>query len=241
MEITNLIIKLPWHRDRRWQNREQSKINKIIIHQELADGSIESVNQYHINPGAENHISEKGCPHFCYHYGIRKFKNGGEIAQVNELSHITWHTGGQNASGVGIMLEGCFRGTGFQNGEEGPTPAQISSLQFLVGYLLDALDLTNQDVYGHYHFGKPACPGYKVSDWIEKYRFGLAGSSGGQLKPMETITIQKTLNEAGYNCGKPDGIIGPRTIKAIRNYQHDNNLVVDGIPGPQTQRALQNI
>ncbi len=139
------------------------------------------------------------------------------------------------------MLEGCFKGTGFQNGEEGPTPTQLNSLQFLVEYLIDALDLTHQDIYGHYHFGKPACPGYIVSEWIEENSFGLAGSNDEQIKPMDTIAIQKTLNKTGYNCGKPDGIIGLQTIIAIRNYQSDHNLVVDGVPGPQTQRALQNI
>ena len=112
---------------------------------------------------------------------------------------------------------------------------------FLRSFLVFLMFFGHQDIYGHYHFGKPACPGYIVSDWIEKYRFGLSGGSDEQIKPMETKSIQKTLNKAGYECGKPDGIIGPMTILAIRNYQSDHNLVVDGVPGPQTQPALQNI
>ncbi|MBC8278700.1 MAG: N-acetylmuramoyl-L-alanine amidase [FCB group bacterium] len=55
-------------------------------------------------------------------------------------------------------------------GHDGPTPAQIDSLEWLTGYLLKSLKLTPQDVYGHYHFGKPACPGYQAADWVEAYR-----------------------------------------------------------------------
>jgi hypothetical protein len=100
MKITNQITTLPWHPFRRWSVRELTGINRIIIHQELGDGSVEDVNQYHIQP---NHISPKGCPHFCYHYGIDKI---GEIIQSNDLRNITWHTKGQNEVGIGIMLVG---------------------------------------------------------------------------------------------------------------------------------------
>ncbi len=96
MEIKNLINILPWHQKRRWSMRDANSIKKIIIHQELSDGTIEEVNGYHI--GLDNHISAKGCPHFCYHYGIRGGKeHDGQIIQANELSHITWHTKGQNS------------------------------------------------------------------------------------------------------------------------------------------------
>ena len=88
MTILNKISKLEWHPLRRWATRELTAINKIIIHQELGEGDIEAVNRYHIRP---NHISSRGCPHFCYHYGIEKY---GEIIQANEMGQITWHTTG---------------------------------------------------------------------------------------------------------------------------------------------------
>jgi hypothetical protein len=78
MNIYNQIHLLEWHPYRRWSKRELKGIDKIIIHQELAEGDIEAVNRYHIHL---NHISPMGCPHFCYHYGIEK---SGEIIQVNE-------------------------------------------------------------------------------------------------------------------------------------------------------------
>jgi N-acetyl-anhydromuramyl-L-alanine amidase AmpD len=241
VQIVNMIKKLPWHEERRWPARDPGQINKIIIHQELAAGRLEEVNTYHISPGSDNHLSTRGCPHLCYHYGIRQFERDGEIVQANELSHITWHTKNYNTSGVGILLEGCFKGTGYDYGTDGPTTAQMEALENLVDYLIDALGLTHQDVYGHYHFGKPACPGYRISEWVETYRFGLESKTNSQLKPMDIRLIQRALKKTGYDCGKVDGIIGPQTVTALRNFQRDHNLDIDGIPGPQTQRSLQNL
>ena len=40
--------------------------------------------------------------------------------------------------------------------------------------------------------------------------------------------IQQALNEAGFNCGTPDGISGQNTQNAIKQYQTENGLEVDG-------------
>ena len=166
MTILNQINTLPWHSVRRWSVRDLTGINRIIIHQELGEANVEAVNRYHLKP---NHISKRGCPHFCYHYGIEKT---GEIIQANELYHITWHTTGQNDTGIGIMLAGDFSGPGHEAGTSEPTPEQMQSLGELGDYLMKAFSLSNLDIYGHYHFGKPACPGYKVQEWIEMRRRG---------------------------------------------------------------------
>lgn len=229
MEIINLTAELEWHASRSWATRELSRINKIIIHQELGEGTIEQVNRYHVKP---NHMSPKGCPHFCYHYGIRK---NGEIVLANELSNITWHTKGQNGVAVGIMLVGNFAGPGHTVGTTEPTAEQLASLADLVDYLKKAFKLTNQEVFGHYHFGKPACPGTVVQEWIEDYRNNITAVSA----PEKTVSeIQKRLNKLGYACGEVDGVIGVKTMAAIRKFQADNLLEVDGIVGPQTWKRL---
>ncbi len=231
MIITNLITKLPWHPIRRWSKRNVNNISKIVLHQELAEGTIEAVNNYHINP---NHISDRGCPHFCYHYGIRK---DGEVIQANELSDITWHTKGQNAISVGIMLVGNFKGPGHQLGSDKPTDAQMKSVEEIVAYLQETLNLSKQDVYGHYHYGKPACPGYHVSDWIENHRNQIPID----LNSITVEHVQKMLNDLGYNSGIVDGVIGRRTTEAIRKFQADNRLEPDGIPGPKTITKLLDL
>lgn len=40
--------------------------------------------------------------------------------------------------------------------------------------------------------------------------------------------VQQALNDAGYNCGTPDGVAGKTTAKAITAYQADNGLKQTG-------------
>ena len=45
------------------------------------------------------------------------------------------------------------------------------------------------------------------------------------------ISLQEALLERGYEAGKPDGIMGPATRSAIRQFQAANGLIADGYPG----------
>jgi GH24 family phage-related lysozyme (muramidase) len=56
--------------------------------------------------------------------------------------------------------------------------------------------------------------------------------------PSTIVGYQKALALLGYDVGKADGIAGPRTIAAVKNFQKDHGLVVDGKVGPKTQHAL---
>ncbi|MGC9343523.1 MAG: peptidoglycan recognition protein family protein [Bacteroidales bacterium] len=234
MNIQNKITQLPWHPRRRWSKRDLAGIQRIIIHQELGEADIKAVNHYHINP---NHITPKGCPHFCYHFGIEK---NGDILQVNELSDITWHTPGQNEEGIGIMLTGNFAGPGHLIATSKPTPNQIRSLGWLCDYLVHSFILTKRDIFGHCHFGKPACPGTQIQEWIEKRWETPLLEKGIKDVPKTILAIQKRLDLTGYDPGPLDGIMGVRTQAAIRAFQRDHSLLADGIVGPKTWSVLLN-
>lgn len=60
------------------------------------------------------------------------------------------------------------------------------------------------------------------------------GAQGGNVK-----ILQGALNGRGYAL-VPDGVFGPRTEAAVRQFQSDRGLIVDGIVGPQTWTALIN-
>ncbi|MFO8142814.1 MAG: lytic murein transglycosylase, partial [Marinobacter sp.] len=70
----------------------------------------------------------------------------------------------------------------------------------------------------------------------------IAGAGALQSPPPEdqptlsrdqVIQLQETLNERGYDTGKPDGIMGSNTRKAIREFQKAEGLIADGMPsGP---------
>lgn len=59
----------------------------------------------------------------------------------------------------------------------------------------------------------------------------------GPYKPS-TKQIQRALKNAGYYTGNVDGKIGPKTKKAIREFQKANALAADGKVGPKTWAAL---
>lgn len=59
------------------------------------------------------------------------------------------------------------------------------------------------------------------------------------LSGLDVRDVQGKLNVLGYYQGDIDGVFGPMTETAVRNFQRDQGLSVDGIVGPQTYSALQ--
>jgi len=59
------------------------------------------------------------------------------------------------------------------------------------------------------------------------------------LSQENVLTIQQTLNLLGYNTGVPDGITGPKTRSATRQFQSDIGLVADGYVGYELFQQLQ--
>lgn len=52
--------------------------------------------------------------------------------------------------------------------------------------------------------------------------------------------IQKALNARGYNAGPSDGLFGATTGAAIRDYQRDNNLLINGQSSDALLAHIQN-
>jgi peptidoglycan hydrolase-like protein with peptidoglycan-binding domain len=71
---------------------------------------------------------------------------------------------------------------------------------------------------------------------------GLAVISAGAAaddKPAQPKLPKATIKAAQTALGlTADGVIGPKTRRAIRRFQRKEDLVVDGILGPQTLKAL---
>ena len=64
-----------------------------------------------------------------------------------------------------------------------------------------------------------------------------AGVSASADKPTPK-QIQQALKAAGFYNGKIDGTIGPKTKKAIEEFQAQNGLKADGKVGAKTWKAL---
>lgn len=77
-----------------------------------------------------------------------------------------------------------------------------------------------------------------------------AGQNGGKsgVYEMKTLregdkgtqvrVLQWRLTDLGYACGKIDNVFGPKTKKAVQEYQRANGLEADGIAGPKTWAKL---
>jgi len=74
---------------------------------------------------------------------------------------------------------------------------------------------------------------------------GNGGSAGRKLPAPEALkkdlvaSLQEQLRSKGHNPGAIDGIFGPRTRRAIREYQRKVGLPDDGVPSGQLLRHLQ--
>ena len=56
---------------------------------------------------------------------------------------------------------------------------------------------------------------------------------------MNIKTLQRALVSLGINPGKVDGFRGKNTIRAIKEFQRENGLVVDGVAGQMTTAAIR--
>ena len=60
------------------------------------------------------------------------------------------------------------------------------------------------------------------------------GSRGPRVREVQSI-----LKQIGYYKGVVDGIYGPQTEAAVKNFQRNMALTVDGIVGENTYKALE--
>ncbi len=57
----------------------------------------------------------------------------------------------------------------------------------------------------------------------------------------QVAKLQNMLAREGFNPGKADGMFGPKTAAAVKQFQKKNDLMVDGVVGEQTWGALHGV
>lgn len=74
--------------------------------------------------------------------------------------------------------------------------------------------------------------GYRLGDRLLLLRRPmLRGDDVGEL--------QNRLNNLGFDAGKPDGIMGHATLRALIEFQHNRGLPEDGVAGPEVVTELR--
>lgn len=64
----------------------------------------------------------------------------------------------------------------------------------------------------------------------------------GHMMVGDDVTqLQRRLSELGFNPGRPDGIFGPDTDGALREFQAGVGVTADGTCGPDTFRAFDRL
>jgi peptidoglycan hydrolase-like protein with peptidoglycan-binding domain len=79
-----------------------------------------------------------------------------------------------------------------------------------------------------------------------RFRLAIAGALAAGLAAPATASalnpqhagLQVALRAQGLYCGPIDGIVGPKTLAAIRAFQHSHGLHASGIADVRTRRAL---
>jgi len=212
-QIADLRGQLAVHPDRRFGRRPLEAIRGVVFHQTLGDFSVQGIAKYHVS--RVSHISPGvGCPGICYTFFI---DTDGAVYQCNDLEAITWSQGGsetplpatrRNTNFLAVVFRGDFRGRGHKGNN--PTEAQLVAGRALWLYLRDLLGLSEDSLFGHHDFGKPACPGTRLSKLIADIR-----SEGldilGNL-PRTRKGWQRALVRLGHDLGpwgpKKDGVDG---------------------------------
>jgi N-acetylmuramoyl-L-alanine amidase len=64
----------------------------------------------------------------------------------------------------------------------------------------------------------------------------------GYIDPITEISgVQSRLNNLGFDCGKVDGVLGPKTREAIQEFQIEHGLEQTGEIDQQTRNKLKEI
>ena len=64
---------------------------------------------------------------------------------------------------------------------------------------------------------------------------------GHLMRGDDVATLQRRLNELGFDAGRADGIFGRQTDTALRAFQRGTGGVVDGLCGPETFKAFDRL
>ena len=236
------------HETHRWRGRKVEAIKGLVWHQELSWGSVEDVHAFHTGPNSS--LQAGGVESFPYTWGIRR---NGQLVLCNNFAAKPWsqgdrdRAGDENAEFMSVMFEGHFDGTGHTAPDSAePTQEQMMAALILWRVCAKEAGWDQDDLYGHYHFGKPACPGHTGQAVIEAFR--KCPSVDAPIPPSMTHNLasvegrQGALIDLGYLVNSTaDGNWGPLSKGALIKFQAANSLLVDGVWGARTQRAILNV
>ncbi len=76
--------------------------------------------------------------------------------------------------------------------------------------------------------------GYRLGDRLLYFRTPM-------MRGEDVAELQNRLGSLGFDAGRVDGIFGPDTVRALKDFQRNVGLPVDGICGPTTVEELLRV
>lgn len=229
---------LPRHNKTKvWKTRDPAKIQGVVFHQSLEETGLAEPNaRYHVGP---NHISADGLPGLSYTLFAERT---GRLVLANDIESITWSQGDAAKPGDenAMYLSLCFGGNFSGQGYKGTQAATVEQRKIATDFWQFAKDLwgwNNNQLFGHYDFGKPACPGAELTAMIEVVR-GKKDWSTPKFNLVGSLGRQEAMRELGYYKGPTDGIWGPQSKLALVDFQRDTGLATDGVWGQNVTLAV---
>jgi hypothetical protein len=221
---------LPKHKTKSWGLRDPEKLKGLVVHQSLEEyGTVRGNAKYHVGP---NHISKDGLPGLSYTIFIER---SGRVILANPVECKPYsqgyggRPGDENAEFLSVCVGGNFSAPGYV-GTQTPTTTQMDLLKKTWEHLKDIWGWTNDCIYGHYHFGKAACPGNDLMDFIDSIR---------PMRFTSAVERQKALQKLGYYKSGVDGKWGPASKAALVEFQEASGLIADGIWSDKTSVAVR--
>jgi hypothetical protein len=228
---------LPKHKTKQWKRREISDIHGVVFHQSLEEiGTALANAKYHVGP---NHISPDGLPGLCYTLFVER---DGHPVLANDLEAVTWsqgyaqRPGDENVEFLAVCFGGNMSGAGYK-GTQALTPPQKETATILWSCIKKVLGLYNNQLYGHYDFGKPACPGNELQATIENINTKKDWPTP-QYNLTSSLGRQEALRELGFYKKEADGVWGPDSKRALVDFQTSAGISPDGLWGKSTTAAV---
>lgn len=135
------------------------------------------------------HVEDRGWSDIGYHYLIDR---DGKVVEGRALSRTGAHVKGHNTGTIGISLFGGHGSSENDAFEDNFTPAQGAALAMLI------VDLERQfgilKVSGHNEYAAKACPGFKVSRWLEQ-------KPSARTNPVKSTTVQAVAVTVASGAG----------------------------------------
>ena len=210
-------------------------VDRVFVHCSASDhashDTVATMRKWH---------KERGWSDVGYHLFIRK---SGQLEAGRPLENTPAAQAGNNRGTIAICLHGLK--------EEKFTDAQFDTLKALCVQINNAYG-GGVTFHGHREVAAKACPVFDYKAVLKLDGFGRLGLTGADTQPLKDAGTDPAslpvLRRGDRGSAvklmqklllvKDDGIFGPRTEDAVRDFQSSKGLSRDGIVGRNTWTAL---